>query len=69
MPSVGSGRLVPLCLTCQVGSRFWLWIGFSGWVGFCVKNYGTYPPVALVGSGQARFFSGGWFGLVGSGEP
>lgn len=33
-----------------------------------VKNYGPYPPVALIGSGRARFFIG-WVGLVESGGP
>lgn len=52
---------------------FWLWVGlFLGQVGFWVKNhilyptrellrvknYGSYPPVALVRSGWARFFGG-----------
>jgi hypothetical protein len=31
-----------------------------------VKNYGLYPPVALIGSVRARFFIG-WVGLVESG--
>jgi hypothetical protein len=56
---------------------------FSGWVGFWVKNlapylarellrvknYGPYLPIALIGSGQAMFFSAGRVGLVGSSGP
>jgi hypothetical protein len=74
VPSVGSGQPVPPCLTCRVGF-FGFGSGFSGWVGFWVKkhglypahellrvkNYGSYPPVALVGSGRVFF---GRVGLV-----
>jgi hypothetical protein len=70
VPSVGSAWASMF----DVSGRF-LALGqvFSGWVGFWVKNhgpyparellrvknYGSYPPVALAGSGRAGFFSGG----------
>jgi hypothetical protein len=49
---------VPPCLACW-GQVFWVESGFLALVRFWIKNHGTYPSVALIGSGQVKFFSDG----------
>jgi hypothetical protein len=81
---VGSARASLFDVSGRVFSSWVRFFGFgSGWVGFWVKNhdpylargllwvknYGLYPPVALVGLGRVGPGFFGRVGLVGSGGP